>query len=317
VSFFADDIKWREPRTNEHDKLLSERPVLTSSLPVEISEDGGTVRLRPAPQPDKQIAGVIFEGSRDRPVAGHSVQLTRYPEGGPMPLPFESFVSEHLKTTAKGEFVQLDTEPRRGLFGLMTKSALRLPWHTADGREAEFLWPYGLLKNYQLTGSGTFYEVDLARLGTVRISFTGMDELLATGYTPPEPLSIGFGFYRSAASRPSSRGSPRMAGPETAVEALGRRIDVLNTRSLDLLMLEGDEGTKHHMNLQFVTARPKEDAPDLIAHTTQTRSLSFEVTAGQVTEVPVALDELDKWDASSPQWHRVAPPTSQPQSAAH
>lgn len=344
-----DDIVWRPEVTPEQKQEFSSKPVLFVDQPLKVSEAGGTISLKLRPEPKNKLFGVIHEGSREKPVVGvpvrHAFSLSppdpprrttdRPAHAGQVA---RSVATEYLTTSASGEFVLLGTS--NYVWGTLGKLAITFPWHTADGREVPFTWPLSLLPSYPLTDDGTFYEMDMSKVGTARLVFEGVQELVNEGHWLAGPVIIGDLSYRSG----NSYTNVAMHFPET-------RFDPIKTRSVDLLMVQSyslDEqepaGTQpaegpasraaraasrrpgvtapsfaapaganppqagdayHRLTLQFVTSRPKEGSPDLVAETTHTREFFFAIAGGRITEIPVTVNELSKWKASEPKWRRV------------
>lgn len=316
------DVEFRPGVTGEQQDRFTDSSFGLTSFEVSIPAQAGRIVLKPVPPAQKRVFGIVFDGSRERPLANESVRLCWLPHAGSSSPPqrrprrvgdtagdqadlntiADSIVGEYLKTNANGEFTLLRTDP----IGLLP--ALQLDWHTPDNHPVTLCWQLAHARSYNLVNGGTLYEFDLSKFGTARVIFDGIEELTGAGYTLNDPLEIA---------------SIRASSGAGSLDQFKQSISVTKTPSIDLLLLD-DKWTadgrdslwgRHVMHLNLVTERSKEGAPELIARTVWWREITFDVKAGEVTEVHIPLGKLDEWKASSVGWKRVEPPASQSQPA--
>ncbi len=147
---------------------------------VEIPEDGGTITVT-LPKPDgNQVTGLLYDGSKDKPVAGARIDVlypSRWARGPRPPFnPSAVHAMESLLTDAKGRFGAMQDGRR---------STIVLRWRAADGAPATLI--------REVTSGNDrspHVEIDVAKLRTARIVVTGMDKLHAEGYELAEPIEI-------------------------------------------------------------------------------------------------------------------------------
>ena len=301
------------------------KDVLLGSWHVETSvpEQPGPVNIKLAPPAESKIAAVLFAGSRDHPVAHKPLGLI-YPVstpqrpamprrrgGPPSPAPLSNWsqyaVAEYLTTNDRGEFTALtagEYPDASAGSALVPKPYLAMPWQTADGKPADFRWPLfsGVVKEYRIEKQGTLYELDMSQVATLRLAFSGLDKMYERGARFVGPLQIG---------APNWLPVPPLQLTWNRIDCLAREVDARD-KTADLLLIASDCS----VDLSMVIAEAKADAPELESHKFYSRPFtSIKLTAGEVKELPVAFDDLDKWKLEKTEWHRREPAATQTQSA--
>lgn len=153
---------------------------------VEIPDGDGPIRIVVGRPLGKGFSGIIYDGSKDNPVVG--AKLTMHyglrssrsshnpPVYGPSQSPWGRAV-EPLVTDARGRFGSISNP-----------SAFRLQWKAADGKPA-VLWR-GRLD--QIGPPGELYEIDVSKLGTVRLKVAEDDSVADENMYIAEPPSVSW-----------------------------------------------------------------------------------------------------------------------------
>ena len=138
---------------------------------------------------EAQILGIIYNGTRDKPVADANITLDLTRSERRAPGRDSSYIyRQPLRTDAEGKFVGLGIYG--GIIAANSRSAadlvgISIPWKTADGRKTTLSCSLRdkAIKWFDIATGGTYHEIDMSQAGTVRVAFTGAGNLLTSRRT--------------------------------------------------------------------------------------------------------------------------------------
>jgi hypothetical protein len=324
---------------------------------VDIPAENGPLSMPLHIDPKARIAGLLHTGSREQPLAGTALTLDlQVMSSSDQRGNFAVLRNEPLRTDREGRFVafsnpivglgQDDESLRQSLQGIGPVPAtgfldrivgnpegaiagdMTLPWKTADGEPAILTWPLhkpvDAVKTIDVVDNGRFYEVDLSQLGTVRVKFTGLDQLAAMNREIANPAVVSW------------RDPRVLHGPPRPPSDWDRSIDLAEETQQDILLFPGTcivdvslllierepatpEFERHSVFEWNGRARKPEPALRPLVTTpgapTVRLDRSAEVKAGELITLEIAVGDPEAWERANFEWHErgggvaAAPPT--------
>jgi len=153
----------------------SDEARLSSSYPitlqeVQIPEDNEPIVLRFRELGEYRLTGIVYDGSKDRPVADVRIDVVR-----------ESKTRSGIRgrgRNAEGprESLRTDAGGRFGTLQYAQGAYVELHWKTADGKPAILSIPA------PATGSRAHYDIDVSKLSTVRLTLPTGEEFRDRGF---------------------------------------------------------------------------------------------------------------------------------------
>jgi hypothetical protein len=250
---------------------------------VTIPATGGPIIAPLTLTPEDKLAGIIFDGSRDQPVASTEFEL-RLELDSQVPLPRGAtsrvYRTEVLRTGPDGRFTAFVRQCRERA-GTCQPSACIVPWKAPDGTIMKCCLDAGSgeqspspFRVYTLADASRFCEIDLSQIGLLRIRLTGIEDLSRQGVRLSGPV----------AARWTTRRSSQIGLPDWQTQ-----INWPTTQSADSAMVSGP----CEITAFIPTVEQDEKTPDLqrnCLYRFETREAK--VMPGQVAEADIPLNEL-------------------------
>lgn len=292
---------------------------------IAIPESDATIEIPMNLEPAEAITGILYDGTRDKPVSDTDFQLMCRVSSTNRSVPTYSSSAggstgpihqQYLRTDAQGRFTTWIVRslsnstappgpptPHRGPPPSFANAVSRIgvPCEALGGRQTEIVWfpPKPPVKVFPLADGSGFIEIDVSQVGTVRVSLNDVEGLSIAGRSANEPISISPALV-------IGRGTYRLDECDQALECRP-------SETLDFLLPVGEYIFSSSLSL---TERDP-GRPDVERRCRYGRSNSIkepvEIKAGEVSQITLPIGDLKDWELKHSEWHRAG--TTQPATA--
>jgi len=272
---------------------------------VEIPAENGPVTAKLELAPKEQITGIIYDGSRDKPVANTRITLEfelgskKEPRAsGPRRTPTSSISyyligTEVLRTDDEGRFtaLRMRSVSPGGRPPSPPHVGMSISWHTPDGKALSLYWPPASppVKSFKIATGGTFYDIDMSTLAAMRLKFTGVDNLSALG--------------KRIIAAPSVSWEARIhttSGDRVECPFWQTKIDLSEQQEFDALLFPGE----CTVAVRLFLAEQDERVPEFEQHRDYYQRYEVPTFPGEIAEITIAVDENEGWKLEKSEWHK-------------
>lgn len=289
---------------------------------ISIPEEAGPLEIPMISKPRQAITGILYDGTRDKPLSDTGFQLMFLTSGALTAPPTYSsggstrdnvIQQQYLRTDPQGRFSTCmmqslpdSTSPPRSRapspgpqpFYAGAVSRIGVPHNAPGGRQQEIVWfrAEPPVKVFPLADGNAFIEIDVSQVGTVRVSLSDVEGLSAAGRSADRPVSI-------SPAMVSGRGMWRLDEWDQALECRP-------SETLDFLLPAG----KYVLVSRLSLTERDPSRPDVERRCRYERSNSskepVEIKPGEVSQITVPIGDLKGWELEDSEWRRAG--TTQP-----
>lgn len=309
---------------------------------IAIPESDATIEIPMNLEPAEAITGILYDGTRDKPVSDTDLQLICRASSTHGAVPsYSSSVTgstraihqQYLRTDAQGRFTTwivrslpdstaLPVPSGRPVRSSRSRSfyadyvsRIGVPCTDPGGGKKETVWfpAKPPVKVFPLADGSAFMEIDVSQVGTGRVSLSDVEGLSIAGRSADKPIAVSPSMVSEAGRNLSLHQIISGNYNSVSLDNWHRLLECRPNETVDIRLPAG----KYVISSSLSLTERDPTRPDVEKRCRYERLSSgkepVEITPGEVLQIILPIGDLKGWELKHSEWHRAG--TTQPATA--